>query len=390
MNILRRVSTVRLIIAVVAVGLISVVSAVAVTRASGPKPPKRPLAEAIHQALSSPHVQGVTARIKFTNHLLLSGAVPSSSPLISGATGRLWAGDGRVRLELQAGAGDTEITWDGHTLIVYDVSSNTAYELPVAAPSGNQSTTGEKAHALPTVATISRQLTRLAQHVTLSGAIPGDIAGRPSYTVRVSPSHDGGLLGAVELAWDANHGVPLRFAIYSQGDSSPVLSLAVTDISYGPVSSSALAAPMAPGAKVVKVQQPSQPASAAGKHQPAVTGVAAVAHALPFRLSAPASLVGVPRQTVRLVDWSGTPEALVVYGHGLGAIAVLEQASSTSTAGHPSPFGSLPRVSIGGASGHELATALGTVVQFDRGGIRYTLIGSLPAAAAEAAARAIG
>jgi hypothetical protein len=389
MNILRRVSTVRLIIAVVAVGLISVVSAVAVTRASGPTPPKRPLADAIHQALSSRHVQGVTARIKFTNHLLLSGAVPSSSPLISGATGRLWAGDGRVRLELQADAGDTQITWDGHTLIVYDVSSSTAYELPVAAPSGNQSTTGEKAHAVPTVATISRQLTHLAQQVTLSGAIPGDIAGQPSYTVRVSPRHDGGLLGAVELAWDANHGVPLRFAVYSQGDSSPVLSLAVTDISYGPVSPSDLAAPMAAGAKVVKVHPPSGPAAPAGKHQPSVTGVTAVAHALPFQLSAPASLVGVPRQTVRLVDWAGTPTALVVYGHGLGAIAVIEQAS-TSTAGHPSPLGSLPRVSIGGASGHELATALGTVIQFDRGGVRYTLIGSLPAAAAEAAARAIG
>ena len=31
----------------------------------------------------------------------------------------------------------------------------------------------------------------------LSGAIPTSIAGRPAYTVRISPKHDGGLLGAL-------------------------------------------------------------------------------------------------------------------------------------------------------------------------------------------------
>ena len=78
---------------------------------------------------------------------------------------------------------------------------------------------------------------------------------------------------------------------------------------------------------------------------------------------------------------------MVVYGHGLGAIVVLEQSADAHDAG---PLGALPRVSLNGASGHELATALGTAIQFDRGGVRYTLVGSLPATAAEAAARALG
>ena len=80
---------------------------------------------------------------------------------------------------------------------------------------------------------------------------------------------------------------------------------------------------------------------------------------------------------------------MVVYGHGLGAIVVLEQqAGRDDDAG--AARGALPRVSIDGASGHELDTALGTLIQFDRGGVRYTVVGSLPPAAAEAAARAIG
>ena len=42
-------------------------------------------------------------------------------------------------------------------------------------------------------------------------------AGQPAYTVRIAPKHDGGLLGAAELAWDAARGVPLRVAVYAAG-----------------------------------------------------------------------------------------------------------------------------------------------------------------------------
>ena len=50
---------------------------------------------------------------------------------------------------------------------------------------------------------------------------------------------------------------------------------------------------------------------------------------------------------------------------------------------------SLPKVSINGARGEELDTALGTVLRFSRGGVDYVVIGSVPPAAAEAAARAL-
>jgi hypothetical protein len=46
-------------------------------------------------------------------------------------------------------------------------------------------------------------------------------------------------------------------------------------------------------------------------------------------------------------------------------------------------------VSIDGVSARELDTALGTVITFTRGNVAYTVLGSVPAAAAEAAARAL-
>ena len=390
MNILRRATTRQLIIAIVVIVALAAGSAVALAGGDGPKPPHRSLAAALHEAATARPVAGVTARVQFSNHLIANGSLASSSPLITGATGRIWAGDGKVRLELQSSAGDTEIGFDGSQATLYDVSSGTAYVMPVRSHHHGGSSAMHHP-AVPSIAQIQHALVKAAQHADLSGAIPGDIAGRPAYTVRVSPRHSGGLLGSVQLAWDAAHGVPLRIAVYSRTDSSPVLSLTVTDISYGTVSSSDLAVHLAPGTKIVRVHPPQHMAHPAGMrtaHHPAVTGQAAVARALPFRLSAPASLVGLPRKSVRLIDWSGTPAAVAVYGRGLGAVFVLEQ-QKPAGADH-SPLAALPRVSIDGASGHELDTALGTLIQFDRGGVRYTVVGSLPSAAAVIAARGIG
>jgi hypothetical protein len=46
-------------------------------------------------------------------------------------------------------------------------------------------------------------------------------------------------------------------------------------------------------------------------------------------------------------------------------------------------------VSIHGATGTELPTAIGTVLRFTRKGVTYTVLGSVPPAAAELAAKAL-
>jgi hypothetical protein len=234
-------------------------------------------------------------------------------------------------------------------------------------------------------------LKQLSGSAILSGAIPGDIAGRPVYSVRVSPSHDGGLLGAVQLAWDAQQGVPLKLAVYSRGNSSPVLALTATDVHYGAVSSSDLTVHAPASIKPVNVKLPTSSSvkGIKGHSGGSATGTAAVAAALPFRLSAPGSLVGLPRQAVRLIQTGDSKAAVMLYGRGLGTIAVIEQQVATGNAANSSPLAALPAISINGARGHELATALGTAIQVSRGGVTYTLIGSVPAVAAEAAARAV-
>lgn len=389
MNLLRRISTPRLIALIAAICAVALVGGIAIARAGGTAhPPRRPLAVAVHHALSGAPVQGFSARIKFTNHLFPAGALPegTGSALLTGASGRLWiSNDGRFRLELQSDAGDAQIMGDRTGVVVYDASSNTAYRIPISR-SGDAGA-GEQAHgAAPALAEIRKAIARISDMANLTGAMPTAIGGRPAYTVRVSPKHDGGLLGALGLGFDADHPVPLQVAVYARGDSSPVLALTATEVHYGAVSPSALRVAPAPGVKVVTVQSPSHSSGAEqhGTKGPEVSGTAAVAAKLGFPLAAPASLAGLPRQSVRLVNWQGTPSALVVYGKGLGAIVVLEQPASGDTS---SPLSQLPSVSINGAKGNELATALGTVVRVDRGGVTTTVAGSVPPVAAEAAAR---
>jgi outer membrane lipoprotein-sorting protein len=388
MRFLRTLSTSRLLLLIVmVVVLASALAAIAVAASGGggPTPPPKPLAKAVHDAVAAPAPAGVTARIKFTNKLFPSGAITGQvgSALMSGASGRLWAtNDGRGRLELQSDAGDVQIVWNGNNLTVYDASSNTVYRAKLPAHSkGSPEHSGS-----PSVAKIKDFLTEIEKHVALSGAQPSDVANHAAYTVKVSPKHDGGLLGAGELAWDASRGVPLRIAIYAQGASSPVLELKATNISFGPVPASNVDVSPPRGAKSVDLGSLRRGTEEAGSRGNA-SGLSAVKTAAGFPVVAPAALVGLPRQDVRLVGQGDSKAALVVYGHGLGAIVILERRAGAN--GSTGVMGSLPKVSLDGVTAHELATQLGTALTWRNGEVSYVLAGSVPPAAAEAAARAL-
>jgi outer membrane lipoprotein-sorting protein len=384
----RALSTARLITLIAVFAALvagSAALAVAASGGGGPTPPAKPLANAIHDALAGPAPDGITADVTFTNKLFPSGALTGAagSALLSGATGRLWAtNDGRGRLELQSNAGDVQIVWNADKVTAYDATSNTVYAFTLPKHSSSQS--GADNGTPPALSEITNLLTELSQQATVSDAQPDNVANQPAYTVSVSPKHDGGLLGSAQLAFDAARGVPLRVAIYAQGSSTPALALEATNISYGAVAASDVDISPPAGAKVVDLS------SAAGGNDQggpadtskAVTGLDAVQAAVDFPLAAPDSLVGLPRQTVRLV---GKDTALVVYGQGLGAMVIVER--KADSAAKSGMLTGLPTVALNGLTAHELATQLGTVLEWQQGGTSFVLAGSLPPAAAESAAR---
>jgi outer membrane lipoprotein-sorting protein len=397
---LRRISTRRLLglcAATVAVGVGATALAMAAT-GGGPKPPAEPLPVAVHDALTAPTVQGVTARIQFTNTLISGSNVQGADPLLTGASGRLWAtSDGNLRIELQADSNaegatsDSQVLSDGHSWSAYDSGSNTVYKGTLPADHGDANGSSSAKEQPPSLDQVKKGIAKLAEHAAVSEAQPTDIAGQPAYTVRVEPKSNGGLLGGAELAWDAVHGTPLRAAVYAKGDSSPVLEMKVTDISYGAVPASVFDI-SPPDAQVTDVSPPAHRDNGKGEPQP-VTGLQAVQQQASFPISAPDTLAGLSRNEVRLIQSGKDAGALVTYGQGLGGIAVIEQPAD-ATHGSSAPSGdhgqlSLPTVSVNGAQGRELETALGTMVGFQRNGVEYTVLASAPPATVLAAAQAL-
>jgi outer membrane lipoprotein-sorting protein len=352
---------------------------------SGPKPPDRPLAQALLTAMKAPKFEGITANVRITNNLLPAGSLPKgvSSPLAAGGEGRLWlSGDHRVRLDLHTTAGDLQLVYDGKRASLYDQSSNTTYTLPISKAAASAAGGGGR---LP-FGDLQQGLGALLRFWNLSDAKPTTTAGRPTYTVRISPKDDGGLLGAAELAWDAERGVPLRAAVYAQGSDEPVIEIAATKVSYGPIEESDLAATPHPDARTVEINPDDLRANTKAT---GITGVDAVQRRLDFKLAAPDELAGLSRRQVELVTLDGAKGAVSVYGNGLGTIAVFQYRKSDH--GHAGLGDlNLPEINIDGRTGKELATALGTVVSFERDGVAYVVAGLVPPVAAENAARGLG
>ncbi len=375
---LRRLPLSRLLLLCGLVVVIGIsVTALAFALGTGPTPPPKPLADAIHDALAGADgepVQGISANIQLTDHLLEGANLTSgggegsgggallSSPLVTGGSGRMWvAKDGRVRLELQSEKGDTQVLYDGHTVSIYDASSNTLYRYTIPPheggagdSSGSGPTTAD--HEAPSVAKIEEAISHL-DHVNVSGATPTDIAGRAAYTVRVSPRESGSLIGGAELSWDAANGVPLRAAIYSSTSSSPTIELAATSISYGPVAASVFEFTPPSNAKIEEIVLPRQDGSSADSSPP-----------------------------------SGNHPHVTTSGQGITSVAVLESktkegadAKQTSSASEEG----LEKVKINGIEASELPTELGTLLSFERSGVRYFLAGAVSPAAVEAVAKGL-
>src|ERR671937_644523 len=122
MKLLRRIST-RQLLALCATVIALVVGATVIAIAAtggGPKPAPKRLPVAIHHALAAPAVQGVTARIQFTNNLI----------------------------------------------------ANSAYEGKLPRDRADR---GKREPAVPSVARIQRALGRLAKHAVISSAITSDV-----------------------------------------------------------------------------------------------------------------------------------------------------------------------------------------------------------------------
>jgi hypothetical protein len=339
---------------------------------SPPKPPPpTTLQELTLRELSGAGPAGVTAHFRYVDALVpTTNLVPDATsggsplPLVSGADGRLWYADGRLRMEFQTDRGDTQLLLQDNRALVYDAADGTAYAAILPALGLPQLARSGLAGASSLVAAISGD-------AALSRPQPVVTGGRPAYTVRIAPTHDGGLLRSASLAVDAETGTPLRLELFGTGQAAPLLEFALSDVSYGDIDPS-----------VFRLKLPF------GMHPLALRFAAppTVGGAVPC--TGPQELAGLPLRTCREASRStDVPGRVLVYGTNLSSVVVLEQPGSSDPSG--GLWSLLPTVTVSGTTGRELVTGLGSVIRFVRGGVTYTVLGSMPRPVVEAVARGL-
>ena len=388
---LRTLSSRRLTAIVAAALVLAATAAIAQAGLIGsdPKPEPKALDRAVRDAANAPAVDGISARISFTNGLLpvrlAAGRRREPArrrrrrPPVDG-TGR------RFRLELQSDAGDAQIASDGRTLSVYDASAKTVYRLalPDERPPQGASASPSRSRRSAAASTASPARGRCRAR---SRRRPR--AGR-RYTVRIAPKDDGGLLGAGELAWDAVQGRAAARRRLRPGrrpsrcSSSPPPTSRSARVPDGDLR---IAVPRRHEDR--RRRSARRPPAAPSAAQAGASGVEAVQRELGFPLAAPRELAGLPRKEVRLVRLGDANGALSVYGEGLGGIVVIQHRPGRRGAAGGRRRAGLPQVNIDGATGTELATALGTMVTLRarRRQLHRARVG--PPAAVENAARGL-
>ena len=201
------------------------------------------------------------------------------------------------------------------------------------------------------------------------------------------PKDDGGLLGAGELAWDAVQGRAAARRRLRQAPPSRCWSSRprTSASARSPTATCGSPAARHEDRRHRSARRPQRRASAA---RPSL-GVEAVQRGLDFQLAAPRELAGLPRKQVRLVRLGDANGALSVYGEGLGGIVVIQ---------HPAPAGEAAAGGDEPGSRRSTSTAprapssrprSARWSRFERGGVSYTVVGSVPPAAVENAARGL-
>ena len=168
-----------------------------------------------------------------------------------------------------------------------------------------------------------------------------------------------------------------------------MLELEATDVGYGAIPASKVDVTPPPGAKVTEINPPTG-VDAQGKptHVRASTTCrsSSTSRSPPPPSSPACRAVRQPGEVRRRQGRGVHLRPGLRRDHGVPAPG--RPGAKPLFGGRPSGI-TLPQVNIDGDTGQEIATALGTLVTFDSGGVSYIVAGSVPPVAAENAARGL-
>ena len=383
-------------------------------------------------ATKAQNTTAVSGDVAWSNDLLGSSSLLSLggnqtpaglSSLLTGGSGRVWAQNGKARLESQGQNGDFVAVANGAAIWTWDSMTNTAtrYSSPRSTPSSGSGATPSPASraSLDPATAIAALIQKLAPNATLSVSGQAVVAGRQTYTLTLTPTSSVTTFGSVRVAIDGQRWVPLRVQVFARGDGSAVMSAGFKTVSFSAISDSLFSFSPPSGATVINKQlgtaQGAPVKGQTGKVGKVGVAEGGAAHHAPLTLTqakarapfllTPASIpagvafrgafvtptatkaqaaIGSPTaQQAKMIAILGKhPTAALDYGTGFGTVLVVE---SKTTAGQDAQvqqqlgeLSTIGKTTVNGMPATKLQTSLGSAVTFRQGDVRVIVAGFVP------------
>ena len=335
----------------------------------------------------------------------LLGASRGDSAENSGPrSARVWyGGPGLIRVELQSKNGDQLFVKNGSEVRAYNGATNTLSigEKPETAEQRpEEAASPEK---------IDEILAEISPTSDLQVGEPVEFAGRWAYPLTLEPKDKNlTLVERAEALVDAEAFVPLSFRLYAEDTPEPVVRYEARNFEVGPVPDERFQLEPPPGATVEQMEEHGngEKRSAEGRQNRETQRVASVAEAeeaVDFPVRQLANAPGGRELTEIRV--AGSDRVVQTYGKGWGTVVFVQKPDRESESADQPREDSrreanggddgrneqlqIPTVDLGGVEAKEISTPIGTVLSWNANGVNYSLVGSVPAAELEEAARGL-
>lgn len=181
---------------------------------------------------------------------------------------RVWAdGPDKVRAQLLDPIQELDLVRDGSTLWTYSSKDNTVGKGTLPADT-DKGTAADPTKQVPTPDALAKDaLAKLDPTTAVSLDAPVTIAGRPTYSLVLTPKAAGTLVDRIVVNLDAENGVPLRTGVYAKGQGQAAILSAFTSVSYATPAADVFTFSPPKGATVQDL--PSMPAGASAQDKDA-------------------------------------------------------------------------------------------------------------------------
>jgi outer membrane lipoprotein-sorting protein len=318
---------------------------------------------------------------------------------------RIWrSGPDKFRAELQSQNGDQIFVKNGSEVRAYDGASNTLR-------TGEKPETAEQPpEGAASPEKIDEILAEISPTSDPQAGAPVEFANRWVYPLTLEPRDKSStLVERAEALVDAEAFVPLSFELYAEGTAEPVVRYEASDFEVGPVPDKHFQLETPPGAIVEQMEEPGNgeewgEEGVENQEPQRVASVTEAQEAVGFPVRQFDAAPGGRELTEIRV--AGSDRVAQTYGEGWGTVVLVQKPDRDPESADQSQEDSeregngeddgqdeqlqVPTVDLGGGvEAKEVSTPIGTGLSWSANGVSYSLVGSVPAAELEEAARGL-